>query len=309
MTTKIDVDGSAAPSDTPGTTARVSPSSARPGSEASLRSPVFVIGASVVGLLVLAALFASWIAPYDPLDPRAGLPLEGPSGEHLLGTDNVGHDIFSQIIWGARPSLIVAVEAATLVVIAGGLVGLVSALLGGWTDLVIARVIDVFLALPGLPSILLIAALVGPGRSTVVLAITLFGWPRVARIVRSQALSLRQRGFIAVARGLGGGPFYLLRRHLAPALGPILVTGFVNVAGVAILVEAGLAFLGLADPSEVTWGSILNEALAYPALYFSLLWTWWVLPAGMVITLAVLGFTFLGVGLEPRFNPRWRSGT
>ncbi len=294
---------------------RKAPSSpgAAPGSarraNATLWSPIFVMGATVVGLLVVVAVLAPWLAPYDPLDPRAGLPLEQPSAEHLLGTNDAGQDILSQVIWGARPSLVVAMEAATLVVVVGGLVGLVSALLGGWTDLVIARVIDVFLALPGLPSILLIAALVGPGRSTVVLAIALFGWPRVARVVRSQALSLRQRGFVAMARGLGAGPFYVLRRHLGPALGPILVTGFVNVAGVAILIEAGLAFLGLADPSEVTWGSVLNEALAYPALYFSTLWTWWVLPAGLAITLAVLGFTFLGVGLEPRFNPRWRSGT
>ncbi len=169
------------------------------------------------------------------------------------------------------------------------------------------RFADVVLALPGLPTILLLAALLGPGRHTVVTVLDLFGWPRLARVLRRQALSLRQRGFVGAARGFGAGPYYLVRRHLVPALGPALVTGFVSVASVAILVEAGLAFLGIADPTVVSWGGVLNRALVYPGLYYSFLWIWWVLPAGMSITLAVLGLSFLGVGFEPSFNPRAES--
>lgn len=271
-------------------------------------SGLLVAGLVIVGGLGLIALLADVLAPYDPQDPRAGLPLERPSASHLLGTNDSGQDIFSQLIAGTRPSMLIAVEAAAVVVLIGALVGMVAGLVGGWLDTVLMRVADVFLALPGLPLILLVAALLGPGPYTVVVVLGLFGWPRLARILRSQALSLRSRGFLVAAGGFGASPAYVLRRHLVPALGPLLVTGFVGVAGIAILIQAGLAFLGLSDPTQVSWGSVLNRALAYPGLYFSPLWTWWVLPAGIAITVAVLGFTFLGVGLEPRFNPRTRVG-
>lgn len=267
-------------------------------------SPLLVTGGVIIVFLGLVAVFADRLAPYDPKDPRAGAVLEPPSSSHLLGTNDSGQDIFSQLLWGARPSLVIAVQAAAAVVIVGGVVGMAAGLVGGWLDAVLMRLADIVMALPGLPLILLVAALLGPNRYTVVAVLGLLGWPRLARVIRSQARSLRGRGFITSAGGFGAGPLYLLRRHLAPGLGPLLVTGFVNVAGIAILVQAGLAFLGLSDPTEISWGAMLNRALVYPGLYFSLLWTWWVLPAGAAITLAVLGFTFLGVGLEPRFNPR-----
>ena len=168
------------------------------------------------------------------------------------------------------------------------------------------RMIDVFLAVPRLPLLILVAALAGASLTSVVLVVGLLTWPVIARQVRAQTRSLRERGYLTAARGFGGGLGYLLRRHLVPALGPILVSGFVAVAANAVLLEASLAFLGLADPTGVSWGIILNQALAEPGLYYSLLWTWWVLPAGFAITLAVLGFAFLGVGLEPLLNPRWR---
>lgn len=267
-------------------------------------SPLLVTGAGILLVMGAVAMCAPWLAPYDPRDPLAGAPLERPSTAHLLGTNDSGQDIASQLIWGARTSLVIALESATVVVVIGGLLGMAAALVGGWVDTVVMRLADIVLALPGLPAILLLAALLGPGQHTVVTVLGLFGWPMLARICRSQTLTLRQRGYVGSARGFGSGPFYLVRRHLVPALGPALVTGFVGVAGVAILVEAGLAFLGIADPTVVSWGSVLNRALAYPGLYYSLLWTWWVLPAGLAITVAVLGFTFVGVALEPTFNPR-----
>lgn len=270
-------------------------------------SALSMSGAGILAALVTCAVLAPWLAPYDPRDPRVGVPLERPSSAHLLGTNDSGQDIWSQLLWGARPSLIVAAVTAAVVVLLGGATGIVAALLGGWVDRLCMRLADVVLALPGLPMILLLAAMLGPGRYTVVVVLGIFGWPRLARVVRGQALSLRQRGYVVAARGFGGGPVYLVRRHVAPTLGPVLATGFVNVAGVAILLESGLAFLGVADPTDVSWGSVLNRALAYPGVYYNLLWMWWVLPAGLAITLAVLGFTFLGVGLETTFNPRTES--
>lgn len=226
-----------------------------------------------------------------------------------MGTNNVGQDIWSQIVWGARASLTVAVGAATLAVALGLLIGAGGALLGGSADVLATRVVDVSLAIPRLPLLILASALVGPNRGNVTVLIGLLTWPIMARILRSQTLSLRQRGFVAAARGFGGGALYTLRRHVAPALGPMVVAGLVTIAARAILLEASLAFLGLADPTSVSWGLMLNKALAHPGIYFTPMWPWWILPAGFAITLAVVGFTFLGVGLEPVLNPRWRRAS
>ena len=267
---------------------------------------VFVwIGAAIVGLLVLVAALAPLLAPFDPKVP-AGPSLAAPSSAHLLGTNDAGQDILSQIIWGTRSSAIVAVLAASIAVGIGVAVGATAGLLGGWTDAVAMRCVDVFLAVPGLPLLILIAALAGPSRTTVILVIGAAGWPPVARVVRSQTLTLRGRGYVAAARGFGSGRSYVVRRHLVPVLTPLAAANFVYWASTAVVLQAGLAFLGLNDPTEVSWGSILNRALAHEGIYFSSLWLWWVLPAGLAITLAALGLAFLGVGLEPRANPRWR---
>ena len=271
------------------------------------RSPLVLAGSAIVGVLVLVAVFAPVLSPYDPR-ALSGESLERPSARHLLGTNDVGQDIFSEMVWGARGSLTVALGAAVLAISVGVAVGVGVGLRGGLADTLAMRVVDVFLALPRLPLVVLIAALAGPSRLIVILVIGVILWPVSARVLRSQTLTLRRRGFVEAARGFGGGPIYVVRRHLAPALGPVIAANFVNVAAIAVVMEAGLAFLGLGDPSAESWGAILSRALRHPGLYFSSLWTWWVLPAGFAITLAMLGFTFLGVGLEPRFNPRWARG-
>lgn len=268
-------------------------------------SPLLVIGAGIVVALVLVGLLAPLIAPHDP---RAitGDSLERPSAQHLLGTNDSGQDVFSQVVWGTRTSMVVVTGAASLTVALGVLIGVGTSLLGGLVDAVVTRVIDILLAMPMLPLLLLVGALAGPHLGVLILTVGLTAWPRVARIARSQTLTLRQRGFLAAAGGFGAGPLYLLRRHLAPELGPTIVANLVNWAAITAGLEAAVAFLGLADPLAVSWGAVMDRALAHPGLYFTPLWLWWVLPAGLAITVAVLGFTFLGVGLEPRFNPRWR---
>lgn len=267
------------------------------------RSPLVVIGGTALALLAVAATLAPWIAPYDPRAP-SGPSLARPSSAHLLGTNDVGQDIFSELIWGARTSLVVAVSSALLALVFGALLGSLAGLLGGWADLLAMRLVDVFLALPLLPLIVLVAALVGPSRRNVIAVIGFISWPGVARVVRGETRRLRARGFVLSSRGFGGGPGYVLRRHVLPGLAPILLAGFVSVAAHAVTLEAGLAFLGLNDPTAVSWGQVLNRALLHQGLYFSPLWVWWVLPAGLAITLTVLGFTFVGVGFEPVFNPR-----
>jgi ABC-type dipeptide/oligopeptide/nickel transport system permease subunit len=261
-------------------------------------------GLALVVVLVMGAVLAPVLAPYDPKD-LVGSSLAPPSSRHLLGTNDVGQDIFSQLVWGSRASLLVGVGAATLSTVVGVLIGLIAALRGGLVDVLVMRLVDVFLAMPMLPLLIVVAAFTGTSLVTLIGVVGVMAWPVTARIVRSQALSLRAAGFVDAAQGFGGGLVYVVRRHLVPALGPIVVIGFANVAAMAVMLEAGLAFLGLGDPGRMSWGLVLNRALDHPGIYFSSVWVWWMVPAGAAITVAVLGFTFLGVGLEPRFNPRW----
>ena len=274
----------------------------------ALRSGVPAAGAGLLAVLVVAAVLAPVIAPYDP-QASSGISLAPPSLDHPVGTNNLGQDVLSRLIWGARASLSVAAGAAALALGIGVVVGVGAALLGGAAEVVAMRVVDVLLAVPRLPLLVLVAALAGAGRLTVTILIGLIFWPPVARIVRSRALSLRRRGFVEAARGFGAGLPYLIRRHLLPALGPIAGAEFVAVASNAVLLEASLAFLGLAEPTGVSWGLDINRALAEPGIYFMSAWLWWVLPTGFAITMAIMGFTFLGVGLEPASNPRWERAS
>jgi len=262
-------------------------------------------GAGLVGLVAVVGVLAPLLAPYDP-QALVGDSLDPPSGRHLLGTNDVGQDLFSQLVWGARPSLLVAIGAAALTLALGVVIGASAGLVGGVVDRVVMRAIDVMLGLPLLPLLIVVAALAPPGVVTTVIIIGVMMWPMSARVVRSETLTLRQRGYVRMATGFGGGLGYVLRRHLLPALGPIVVAGAINVAGVAVLLEAGLAFLGLSDPTRTSWGLTLNRALTQQGLYLSNQWVWWVLPAAGAVTVAVLGITFVGVGLEPRLNPRAR---
>ena len=268
------------------------------------RSPLLVVGLALLGFLVVVAVAAPLLTPHDP-EAITGPALEEPSSRHWLGTDEPGRDIFAQLVYGARASLTVAVVAGSMAMTLAILVGVLPALVGGLADAVANRFMVLLLALPGLPLLVLIGALAENRRFAIILVIGFLGAAPNARILRSQALSLRERGFIAAARGFGGGPLYVLRRHLVPGLGPLILVGFVNWAGLSIGIEAGLAFLGLGDPSGISWGLTLNRALMEQSIYFSDMWIWWVLPAGLAIAATVLGFTFVGVALEPSLNPRW----
>lgn len=268
------------------------------------RPAMLVGGAALLLVLMVLAVLAPVLAAHSP-DAVSGQALEGPSGSHWLGTDRPGRDLFAQLVHGARSSLTVAVIAGLMAVTGAVLVGVVPGLLGRWADALAVRAVVFVLALPGLPLLMVAGALAGNSRPAVIVLIGFLGVAPNARILRSQTVSLRERGFIASARGFGGGPLYVVRRHILPQLGPLIVIGFVNWAGVAIGLEAGLSFLGIGDPTAVSWGLTLNRALDEPGIYFSDMWPWWVLPPGLGITAAVVGFTFVGVALEPRFNPRW----
>lgn len=262
-------------------------------------------GAGITGALALLTIAGPALAPYDP---RAvvGPSLAAPSGAHLLGTNDAGQDILSQLLAGGRVSLATGLMAAAIAVSAGVLVGAAAGLVRGWMDVVAMRTVDIFLAIPALPLVILIAALAGPSRPTIVAVIALAGWPPISRIIRSQTLILGGRGFVGAARGFGGGRLYIIRRHLVPGLAPLIAATFVNWVAAAVVLEGGLAFLGLGDPTAVSWGSVLERALGHAGTYATGAWTWWVLPVGLAITVSAIGLAFVGVALEPRSNPRWR---
>lgn len=273
-----------------------------------LGSPMLMVGLAILALVVLVAAFAPWLTSYNP-KAITGPALQTPSARHLLGTNVPGEDIYAELLYGTRTSLVAGVLGGSLAMLGAILLGVLPVLFSPLADTISNRVTIFLLALPAIPLLIVIGSLAGNNELVLIFAIGFGGVAYNARLLRSQALTLRDRGFISAARGFGGGPVYVLRRHIVPAMGPLVLIGFVNWAAISVLVQASLAFLGLGDPTSVSWGLMMNRALAQPGIYLSRMWTWWVLPPGLALTLTLLGFTFVGVALEPVFNPRWHRSS
>ena len=271
-----------------------------------LRRPakLTLVGAAFVGTIVLAGVFAPFVAPYDPTI-ATGRPFESPSLRHLLGTNDIGQDIFSEMVWGARVSLTVGLLAAFVATTIGTLVGLVAGYFRGFVDAFLMRAVDVILALPFLPLMILLAAFLGPSLLTIVLVVGLVSWARPSRVIRSVVMSLTAREYVTAARGVGAGDLRIIVRHLLPATIALMVVEFVQAAAGAILIESSLSFLGLGDPIQKSWGSVLYYAQARSA-FLSGAWVWWVIPPGVAITMTVLGLAFIAFSLERFANPRLR---
>ncbi len=266
--------------------------------------PLGTAGAALVLLMLLMALAAPFLAPYDPNAMSMGERLAGPSGRHLLGTDSFGRDVFSRILYGAQVSLYVGVLATTLGTICGAFWGLVSAYLGGLADDLIQRLMDILLALPQLVLAIALVAALGASVNNVVIALAIVLMPSGNRVVRSAALAEKERQYVEAARCIGCGHGRILLVHLLPNVtAPIIVLASV-VLGIAILTEASLSFLGLGPPPPAaTWGSMLAlEGQKYfeeaPGL---------ALFPGVAISLAVLGINFLGDALRDLWDPRLRG--
>jgi peptide/nickel transport system permease protein len=262
-------------------------------------------GAVILVLFVLVAVFAPLLAPYDP-KAQTGLPYQAPSADHLLGTNDIGQDILSELIYGTRVSLAIGFLAALLAIVVGTLVGVVSGYFGGLVDTLLMRFVDITLALPFLPLLIVLAVFLGRNIKTTVLVISVVIWARPARILRSQVLSARERGFVQAARAMGGRPRHLLRRHVLPAVSPLIIAQFVRAANIAILLEASLSFLGLGDVTAKSWGTTLYYASARGA-FLTRAWLWWVVPTGLAISVVVVAFAFIGYALEERADPRLRA--
>ncbi|MFP5375614.1 MAG: ABC transporter permease [Acidimicrobiia bacterium] len=260
------------------------------------------VGMALVAGFALVALLAPSVSPYRTTE-LAGRPLEAPSADHVLGTNAVGQDVFSQLVSGARVSLFVAAVAGGGAVVLGALVGMIAGWLGGVVDAVLMRLVDVVLIVPKVPLLILVGSLAGPALGSIALIIALTSWPPGARVVRSQVLSLRRRAHVKAATGFGAGTGHVLRHHVLPEIGLILAAGLVGAAGRAVMLESGLAFLGLGDPSRASWGTMMRDALDFGVLFQTDAWQWWLLPPLAAVSLFLLGVAFVGVGVEARLNP------
>jgi len=267
-----------------------------------MKNKLMLFGAVVVGILTFMVLLAPVIAPYNPTAINIEKALLAPSGAHIFGTDYLGRDLFSRIIYGGRISLSIGFIAIAIALIIGVTIGSIAGYYGGIADTILMRFVDIMLCFPSFFLILAVVAMLEPGIFNIMVIIGITGWMGVARLIRAEILSLKEREFILASKALGASDMRIIIRHLIPnAIAPVLVSAVLGVAG-AVLLESSLSFLGLGvQPPTPSWGNILMEGKA------SLGVCWWpMLFPGIFILITVLGYNLLGEGLRERFDPKRR---
>ncbi len=267
---------------------------------ALMRNPLAFVGAVILLVLVLAAIFAPWIAPQTPLGQDLGARLLPPSAAHWMGTDELGRDIFSRVVYGARITLMIVALVAVISAPLGLLIGAIAGYFGGWVDKILMGITDVFLSMPKLILALAFVAALGPGIENAIIAIAITSWPAYARIARAETLTFRNSEFIAATRLLGASHTRVIVQHILPlCTSSMIVRVTLDMAGI-ILTAAGLGFLGLgAQPPLPEWGAMISRGRTF------ILDQWWVATMpGFAIILVSLGFCFLGDGLRDVLDPK-----
>ena len=270
----------------------------------ALANTPLVVGAAIVAAVLLIAAFHPWLSPYQVEQMDMANRLSGPTARHWLGTDNFGRDLWTRLAHGSAISLGVALAAVAFAMVFGTIVGLVSGYLGGWVDMALMRIVDLFLGFPQLVFAMALIAILGPGPTNLALALMAVFWTQYARVVRAIVLAERAREYVRAAQAIGAGPLRIMVVHILPnAFGP--VTGLATLGvGTAIVAESGLSFLGLGvQPPTPTWG----WTLAY-GLRFLRSDPWMSTVAGLAIMITVLGFNLLGDGLRDHLDPRGLTG-
>jgi peptide/nickel transport system permease protein len=268
---------------------------------------------AMVGLVILVAIAAmALLAPVlaDKEALRAVNAVDNPrwaspSREFLFGTDNLGRSVAVQFVYGARISLLVGLLATVLTIVIGTFVGVVAGFFGGWTEAALMRLTDWFLVIPFLPLAIELARIHGPSVWNIIFVIGITSWPYVSRLVRAQVLTVKQRLYVDRARALGASRWHVVRRHVMPNVGPVILANTTLTVPIAILTETTLAFLGLGDPTRPSWGKTLQEAYESGAITRNA-W-WYYLPAGIGIAVVVLAFAMIGRALEEILDPRLRE--
>ncbi|MDH4456743.1 MAG: ABC transporter permease [Candidatus Methylopumilus sp.] len=267
---------------------------------AILKNPLALAGLIIIGIISIMAIFAPWIAPFDPDVINVKNILLSPSATHLMGTDGLGRDVYSRMLFGARISLLVGIVAVGIATIIGIVLGAVAGFYRGWVDTVIMRLVDVMLSIPTFFLILAVIAFLTPSIWNIMIVIGLTSWMGVTRLVRAEFLSLRNREFVLASQTLGAKDSRLIFKQLLPnSLTPIIVSSVLGIAS-AVLVESGLSFLGLGvQAPQASWGNILTDGKEY------IEFAWWLsMFPGLAILITVMGYNLLGEGLRDALDPR-----
>ena len=262
-------------------------------------------GGVILLFFILVAAIGPVLFPYNPMEfGTVDMVLKSPSWNYPLGTDNLGRDVFRNLLSGARVSLMVGVLATLISMFLGTFMGIVSGYFGKTIDALLMRITDFFLVIPWLPLVLVLAAILGSSVWIIILVIGLTSWAGTARVVRSQTLSVKERAFIERAKAIGASHTSIMTRHILPNVFPLVFANTILVTAVAIISETTLSFLGLGDPSRPSWGMMLHYAFQSGAASSGAYWFF--LPPGLCVVLVVLAFTFLGYAFDEMLNPKFR---
>jgi peptide/nickel transport system permease protein len=262
-------------------------------------------GLAILAVFVLTALLSPVLLSQDP-KTKVGDVFAPPSSGHVLGTDGGGADMLALLVSGASVSLIVGFAAASVSALIGGTIGLLSGFFGGKTDIALMRMTDYFLVIPDVPLMIVVAALFGRSLTNIILIIGAIYWTTTARLIRAQVKSVRERVYVKRARSLGAGNVRLIGKHVLPQVAPLLIANTVLLVAYAIFAETFITFLGLGDPSLISWGRLIENAFTDDAILNN---AWWaIVPPGVCVTVVVLGCTMLGQSMEDALNPRLRVG-
>lgn len=261
------------------------------------------MGAAILAVYAFLFMFGTRLAPFRATE-LAGPSLHSPGGDFPLGTNLLGQDVASQVILGARASLLVAVLAGLGTVLLGGIVGVLAGWFPGWPNAVLMRLTDLVLVLPRLPLLLLIGALTGGSVMALSVVLAAVFWPATARILRSQVLSLHARAHVKASAGFGAGSWHQIRRHILPDIALLSVAELIPAASRAVSLQAALSFLGVGDPTVPSWGAMIREAINFRSLFLTDAWKWWLVPPVVMLVGMILAITLVGTAAEHRLSPR-----
>ena len=265
------------------------------------------VGTIIIVIFALMAIFGALIMPFKTTDIASSrdLVFNAPSSEHWLGTDNLGRDVLAYLVNGARSSLFVGLTATIISMVLGTLIGITAGYLGGWVDNLLMRITDFFLVLPWLPFCMVLAAILGNSIWNIILVIGLTGWSSTARIIRAQTLSVKEQQYVERTKSIGAGKWYVMMKHILPNVFPLVFSEAILIVSSSILTETSLAFLGLGDPTNPSWGTMLNDAYSTGAMTVGA-W-WYFITPGICVILVALGFTLMGYAFDEILNPKLKE--
>ncbi|HIJ41100.1 MAG TPA: ABC transporter permease [Deltaproteobacteria bacterium] len=268
------------------------------------RNRWFLTGLSLIGFFFALAMIGPFLAPFDPQDFSFN-PLSPPAFKHLLGVNDGGQDIFSELLYSLRNTVLFGLLSGSAALVIGVLIGAFSGWFGGFPDAVLMRLADILLAIPAIMILIIVAAVFRPSPSVLALILAFMTWPTISKAIRAQTLGLKESLHVKAAVQMGGGNWHIIRRHLLPEMFPLYLIGFAAKTRMAMFMEASLAFLGLFDPGRKSLGMMISYALKY---YYLDIWWNWLLPPILCLSFVIMAITFVAISLENVLDPRLKEG-